>query len=214
MVTFIHRFVLFDHKREYSARLTKHKYNRGTIEAFNKKKERFPVLISLLPIHTFRGIRIVPRRRDCCWQVNNSVSSTLGKWNFIDHLILTCNCSTNTITRSMCSTSMYICITMMRMCIYYYAKYQYSVVDSVWDFLAQKVPLYIVISEITEIYIETKKYFFFKSSELHSLFLPITSYTKIQMYHTNLSMKYILHIRPWSIQNEPKCNYFRDIFRI
>jgi hypothetical protein len=79
MVTFIHRFARFDYKREYSARLTKQKFNRGTIEAFNKKKERFLVLISLLPIHTFRGIRIVPRKRDCCGQINNSVSSTLGK---------------------------------------------------------------------------------------------------------------------------------------
>jgi hypothetical protein len=66
------------------------------------------------------------------------VSSTLGKWNFIDHLILTCNCSTNTITRSMCSTSMCICISMMRMCISYYTKYQYSVVDSVWDFFSSE----------------------------------------------------------------------------
>jgi hypothetical protein len=41
MVTFIHRFARFDHKREYSTRLIKQKFNRDTIEAFNKKKERF-----------------------------------------------------------------------------------------------------------------------------------------------------------------------------
>ena len=65
--TLRYRFVRFDHKRQYSTRLTKQKFN---IETFNKKKERFLVLITLLPIHTFWGIRIVPRKRDCCGQIN------------------------------------------------------------------------------------------------------------------------------------------------
>jgi hypothetical protein len=60
----------------------------------------------------------------------------------------------------------------MRMCISYYTTYQYSVVDSVWDFLAQKVPLYIVISEITEIYIETKKKIFLKKFKVEFTFSP------------------------------------------
>ena len=72
MATFICKFVRFDNKREYSTRLTKQKFNKGNIETINKKKERFLMLISLLPIHTFRGIRIVPRKRDCCGQINIS----------------------------------------------------------------------------------------------------------------------------------------------
>ena len=146
MVTFIHRFVRFYHKREYSTRLTKQKFNRGTIEAFSKKKEKFLDLISLLPIHTFWGIRMVPRKRDCCGQINipchqhlesktlltshPNLNQNINNWNTwhpekmlksnlvhttrlftlyrfipLDHLILTFNCSTNIITRSMCSTS-------------------------------------------------------------------------------------------------------------
>jgi hypothetical protein len=61
MVTFNHWFVRFDHKREYSTRLTKQKFNRGTIEAFNKKKERFLVLFHcclFTPFEEFASYRV------------------------------------------------------------------------------------------------------------------------------------------------------------
>ena len=46
--------------------------NRGTIETFNEQKEKFLVFISLLSIPTFRGIRIIPRKRDYCDQIKRT----------------------------------------------------------------------------------------------------------------------------------------------